>query len=96
MICAYRCNTPVVWQDKELVDEATGFPHDLTCPKPRAKSTRRITMTVCWCIICNQPERHQKVTDRRHTLFVCLQCGHGEVKSATRRTPSETPAASRR
>jgi ribosomal protein S27E len=95
MICASRCNVEITWEDGELVDKATGFPHRLTCPKPTTNSTRRITNPTMWCIVCNDQQPHQKVYDRRNSLIVCLQCGHGEIRPALGRTPPGRPTTSR-
>ncbi len=96
MICAARCHTRVIWRDGELVDEATGYPHRLTCPKSHATSGRRTSSVQSYCIVCASSQLHQTVKDRRTWLKVCLQCGHGEVFPATRPTPSGRPATSRR
>ena len=95
MICAQRCRTPVTWKDGELVDEATGFPHDLTCPKSSKNSGHYVGTVVSYCVICGTSQLHQRVSNRRSFLRVCIQCGHGELFPVTQRTASGQLTASR-
>jgi hypothetical protein len=67
-----------------LVDVASGFPHDLTCPRSEQFALRRISAVVRYCWPCGRTASHERVANPRVALEVCLQCGQGSVKGSDR------------
>ena len=92
MCCEHGCSVKVVKDASgELIDEDTGFPHRLTCPKlsledqlhgvGRGDRVRR-TFSPRWCPNCAFVSRFSVVWDAGGRLVGCSSCGETEYIAA--------------